>query len=112
MFKKLCAFSLLALSCSPFTDPFQTCGTDDASAPRTHATLSDTTSVVLSDQNDPGSLVAPRSTEPGRVTIAPLSGLALTSVVVPHPIVVLRRSVTATVHIRERDSTLPTILRL
>lgn len=66
MLKDLGALVFLALAISPFTAPFQTC--DDAGA---------TVIAPLNSENDPGSLVAPLVTKPGRltVTVAPPAGL-------------------------------------
>jgi hypothetical protein len=66
MLKKLWAFGLFVLALSPFTAPFQTWYPADVRRPLDSAILSAADSIpTLPDKNDPGSLIAPRSTKPG-----------------------------------------------
>jgi hypothetical protein len=97
MLNKLCALLLLALAASPFTAPFQTCGESNA-----------TVAVELANENDPGSLFAPRVTKSGHATIVPLAALSLSY---SSPIVALSWFAIPTIRSRQ-DSSRPIVLRV
>jgi hypothetical protein len=111
MLKKLCAVGLLALAVCPFTAPFQTCDLGSARIPRSSTRLIDSAS-ALPDESDPGSLVAPRSTAPGRLTIAPLPGPARMFFVISRSLAFFQHPVTAAAQIGDRSSNPPPVLRL
>lgn len=99
MFTKLCTIVVLALALSPFTAPFSTCDSPLRS------------STALIDDDDPGSLVAPLTTETGRLRIVPDVGILLVSHFLAAPPVFRTESVRRSSVVGER-SELPTILRL
>jgi hypothetical protein len=73
MLKKLLALAVLALALSPFTAPFRTCDPSQIS------------SVVLIDENESGSLVAPLVTECGRLKIATTVGTLIVAPLIAQP---------------------------
>jgi len=97
MLRKWCTFVVLALAVTPFTAPFRTCDPQPISSP------------VLVDEND---LVAARTTEAGRLKIAPAIGIVVVSLsVAAPPVTFITPSVAPTIGITDR-SILSTILRL
>jgi hypothetical protein len=99
MLKNLFALVFLALAVSPFTAPFQTCA--DATA-----------AVVapLNNGNDPGSLISPLVTKPGRLTVAvaPPAGIGVSYFI---PLASPTPFIPPTSHTRH-DSIRPTVRRV
>jgi len=100
MLKKACAFALVALIVSPFTAPFRTL--ESAQLP----------SHSLIDDNDPGSLIAPLTTEIGRLKIVPAVGVVTASHFICRPPAAFTTTSFAPTRGLCNRSMLSTILRL
>ncbi len=100
MLTKLCALFLLALVVSPFTAPFRTVDLAQMSSP------------VLTDDVDPGSLLAPCVNEARRLKIATTVGIETVTHSVSHPpVTFIARPVAPAGDVRDR-SVRSTVLRL
>lgn len=99
MLIKLAALLFLALAASPFTAPFQTYDPSQNSLP-------------VVNQNDPGSLVAPLTTETGRLTIAAAVAIVVVAHVAARPPATSAARSTASTHCLCDRSILSTVLRL